>query len=200
MTSSIKQKNNSYMKESEISIVHWTCLNKIEDSIISASKTWWINMIKKQILESAFSSSTRLRNTDIAKLTLNTSISLNIYILKDLGYHHNFTRNSQLFNNTDHPLSGQSDVPSNIPTTSPRASNNPPVPATPMASTPSSSMDSAPITAPRHPSSSSRHTCKTDDHIKKWVINLSKAPLTTGQLSLLQKGPNFGITPKYPPW
>ena len=32
----------------------------------------------------------------------------------------------------------------------------------------------------------------------KWVINLSQTPLTTDQLSLLQKGPNFAITPKYP--
>ena len=33
----------------------------------------------------------------------------------------------------------------------------------------------------------------------KWVINLSKTPLTKEQLSLLQKGPNFAITPKIPP-
>ena len=37
------------------------------------------------------------------------------------------------------------------------------------------------------------------DHMSKWVINLSRAPLTNDQLSLLQKGPNFAITPKYPP-
>ena len=41
------------------------------------------------------------------------------------------------------------------------------------------------------------HTCK--DHKDKWVINLSKTPLPTEQLSLPQKGPNFAITPKYPP-
>ena len=35
--------------------------------------------------------------------------------------------------------------------------------------------------------------------MSKWVINLSRAPLTNDQLSLLQKGPNFAITPKYPP-
>ena len=115
---------------------------------------------------------------------------------KRFGYHHNFTRNSQFLNNTDCALSGQSNVPSSISTTSSSGSGIPSVPATPMASTPSSSMDSA----PRHPSSSSRHTCKTDDHTKKWVINLSQTPLTPGQLSLLQKGPNFAITPKYPPW
>ena len=32
----------------------------------------------------------------------------------------------------------------------------------------------------------------------QWVINLSKTPLTKEQLSLLQKGPTFAITPKYP--
>ena len=37
------------------------------------------------------------------------------------------------------------------------------------------------------------------DHMDKWVINLSQTPLTTNQLSLLQKGPNFAITSKYPP-
>ena len=99
---------------------------------------------------------------------------------KRFGYHHIFSRNSQLFNNTDHSLSGQSNVPSNNSTTLPRASDHPPVPVTSMASTPSSSMDpspTAPTTAPRHPSPSSRYTCKQDDYTKKWVINLSKPPL-----------------------
>ena len=36
-------------------------------------------------------------------------------------------------------------------------------------------------------------------HTDKWVINLSKTPLTQEQLSLLQKGPNYAITTKYPP-
>ena len=31
----------------------------------------------------------------------------------------------------------------------------------------------------------------------KWVINLSKTNLTEGQESVLAKGPNFSITPKY---
>ena len=33
----------------------------------------------------------------------------------------------------------------------------------------------------------------------KWVINLSRTPLTMNQLTLLQKGPNFAIIPKYLP-
>ena len=55
--------------------------------------------------------------------------------------------------------------------------------------------------APRQPSSSTSsgtsHMCI--NHTDKWIINLSKIPLTKEQLSLLQKGPNFAFTPKYPP-
>ena len=57
----------------------------------------------------------------------------------------------------------------------------------------------APTTALRHPPSSSSHTCEINNLTKKWVINLSKTPLSPGHLSLLQKGPNFAITPKYLP-
>ena len=43
----------------------------------------------------------------------------------------------------------------------------------------------------------SNHICTS--HTDKWVINLSKTPLSQEQLSLLQKGPSYAITPKYPP-
>ena len=33
----------------------------------------------------------------------------------------------------------------------------------------------------------------------KWVINLSKISLTEGQRSVLDKGPNFSIVPRYIP-
>ena len=33
----------------------------------------------------------------------------------------------------------------------------------------------------------------------KWVINLSKKPLTPAQRSVLAKGPNFAVTPRQPP-
>ena len=33
----------------------------------------------------------------------------------------------------------------------------------------------------------------------KWVINLSKTSLTEGQMSILAKGPNFSLAPKYIP-
>ena len=122
---------------------------------------------------------------------------------KRFGYHHNFIRNYQNFNNINHncTLSGQSNVPSSISMVSSTTSSTPTVPTTPMASTPSASMDpasSAATTAPSHPPSSSRHTCKVGTHTKKWVINHPN-PLTPGQLSLLQKGPNYAITPKCPP-
>ena len=88
---------------------------------------------------------------------------------------------------------GPQNVPSRITTTSTPTSNLTTVPFTPMAPTPSTSTtDSSPV--PRLPPSSLNHTC-TD----KWVINLSKTPLTEEQLSLLQKGPNYAITPKYFP-
>ena len=69
------------------------------------------------------------------------------------------------------------------------------IPATPMAPTPSiGTADTDP--ALRLPPSSTSHA--STDHMDKWVISLSKTPLTKEQLSLLQKGPNFAITPKYP--
>ena len=70
-----------------------------------------------------------------------------------------------------------------------------------MAPTPSTSADptTAPSVAPGLPPSNSRDTCITSDHTSKWVINLSKTPLTTEQLLLLQKGPNFAIHPQIPP-
>ena len=36
---------------------------------------------------------------------------------------------------------------------------------------------------------------QTTNNNNKWVINLSKTPLTPAQQSLLAKGPNFAVTP-----
>ena len=36
-------------------------------------------------------------------------------------------------------------------------------------------------------------------HTNKWVVNLSKTPLTSAQESLLSKGPSFAIAPNIPP-
>ena len=123
---------------------------------------------------------------------------------KRYGYQHNLNRQAQNIDSIDQDCtwSGHPNVPSSLSNTSPTASSNPAVPATPMAPTPSSGTDPAPMapnTTPGNPHLSSRDTCKNSDCINKWVINLSKTPLMPQQLSLLQKGPNFGITPKYPP-
>ena len=112
-------------------------------------------------------------------------------------YLHNLNRHAVNLDNTDHcnTLSGHQNVPSNISSTSTTASNPTTVPATPMAPTPFTST-TAFNPAPRLPPSSHKDTCT--DYTNKWVINLSKTPITKEQLSLLQKGPNFAITPKYP--
>ena len=118
---------------------------------------------------------------------------------KRYGYQHNLNRQTQNTDNIDwdHTLSWHLNVPSSFSNTSPPASDNPTVPATSMAPTPAGT-DPAPTT-PGHQHISSRDTCKTSGCTNKWVINLSKTPLMPEQLSLLQKGPNFAITPKYPP-
>ena len=43
-------------------------------------------------------------------------------------------------------------------------------------------------------------TMETSDTTKKWVINLSEAPLTQVQASLLACGPGFAVTPGIPLW
>ena len=113
------------------------------------------------------------------------------------GYLHNLNRHAVNLHNTDHhnTLSRHQNVPSSISSTSTTASNPTTVPATCMAPTPTSTTASNP--APRLPPSSHKDTCINCTN--KWVINLSKTPLTKEQLSLLQKGSNFAITPKYPP-
>ena len=121
---------------------------------------------------------------------------------KQYGCHHNLNRHNHRFDNTDHnssSLSGQPNVPSSFSPRSSTASTTSSVPATPMDPTPSTST-MATHTKQGIPTSSNpnnTHTCT--DHMDKWVINLSQTPLTNEQLSLLQKGPNFAITPKYPP-
>ena len=121
---------------------------------------------------------------------------------KRYGYHHNLNRRNTSFGNIDHifqALSRQSNVPSNFSTRTTNHSSTPSTPATPKTTTPSThAADFQPAAnqpAPRQLVSS--HTCTS--HMDKWVINLSKTSLTQEQLSLLQKGPNYAITPKYPP-
>ena len=121
---------------------------------------------------------------------------------KRYGCHHNLTSHNHHFDHIDHnsnSLSGQPNVPSSISPRSSTSSTTSSVPATSMAPTPSTSA-MATLPTQGNPTSgniNNPHTCR--DHTDKWVINLSPTTLTSDQLSLLQKGPNFAITPKYPP-
>ena len=111
------------------------------------------------------------------------------------GCHHNLTRCPLVPDNIHsnaNALGGQPSVPA-VSSPRPSTSSN--------TSTPSSS------TANNHPTIANPTSINPNpnnpntatDHTAKWVINLSQAPLINDQLSLLQKGPNFAITPKYPP-
>ena len=118
------------------------------------------------------------------------------------GYHHNITRHNTLLDNIDHndsSLSGQPNVPSSIPPRSSTPSITSTGPATPHPPTPSTSQVSTSTTQanPTSGNPPNSHTCRAPSD--KWVINLSNTPLSSKQLSLLQKGPNFAITPKHPP-
>ena len=121
---------------------------------------------------------------------------------KRYGCHHNLNRHNHHFDHIDHnssSLSRQPNVPSSFSPRSSTASTTSNVPATPMAPTPSTSTMATHTTQgiPTSGNPNNPHTCR--DHTDKWVINLSQTPLTNKQLSFLQKGPNFAITPKYPP-
>ena len=121
---------------------------------------------------------------------------------KRYGCHHNLTRHNQCFDHINHnsnSLSRQPIMPSCISPRSSTSSTTSSVAATSMAPTPSTRATATLPTQgnPTISNANNPHTCR--DHTDKWVINLSQTPLTTNQLSLLQKGPNFAITPKYPP-
>ena len=50
-----------------------------------------------------------------------------------------------------------------------------------------------------HNYSTSNQSAGSNNSNSKWVINLSKTSLPEGQKSILAKGPNFSLTPKYIP-
>ena len=121
-------------------------------------------------------------------------------------YHLNFTRGSENSNNintADITLSRHSHFPPSRSSTRSDASSNSSTPAAPTIPAPSATIpltSLAPSVAPSHNSRRARHTCiNFDDTKQKWVINLSNTPLTPVQESLLERGPNFAILPKYPP-
>ena len=176
-----KQRENQYQKFKET-----LNQNNLEhEKYLERSRTF-INRIKEH------------RHDKIKKKHINKFQKL---YFKRYGYHHNLNRRTSSFSNINHDsqvLSRQSNVPSHFSTRTTNHSSTSSVPATPMAPTPSThAADFQPAAnqpVPRQPVSN--HTCTS--HIDKWVINLSKTPLTQEQLSLLQKGPNYAITPKYP--
>ena len=119
-----------------------------------------------------------------------------------MEYHHNITRHNPHLDNIDRndsSLSGQPNVPSSIPPRSSTPSITSMCPAIPHTPTPSTSQVSTSTTQanPTSGNPPNSHTCRAP--LDKWVINLSNTPLSSKQLSLLQKGPNFAIAPKYPP-
>ena len=121
---------------------------------------------------------------------------------KRYGYHHNLSRCNPSFGNIGHnsqALSRESNVPSTFSTRSTNHSSTSSIPATPMTPTPSThAADFQPAANQSGPGQPvSNHTCTSNTD--KWVIDLCKTSLTQEQLSLLQKGPNYAITPKYPP-
>ena len=93
----------------------------------------------------------------------------------------------------------QPNVPSsNSPRTS-TTSTTSNVPATPRPPIPSTSQTTTLTTQGNSTNGNPPNPHTGRDQSDKWVINLSNTPLTSKQLSLLQKGPNFAITPKSPP-
>ena len=158
---------------------HYSCLKNMvnqhdQDSDINKC-ILFINKIKEH------------RHNKIKKKQIDTFECL---YFKNHGYSHNLNRQTQNFDNTDCTLSRHLNVLSSFADTSLPVSNNPAVPATPMAPTPSTGTGpalTAPYSTSSHPCSSSRDICKNTDHTKKWVINLSKPPLTAEHLSLLKR-------------
>ena len=55
------------------------------------------------------------------------------------------------------------------------------------------------ITDPKLDSRPTASTSDTGNLRSRWVVNMSKIPLTEAQENLLTHGPNFAITPRRPP-
>ena len=187
-----KQRAEQYSKFKEIlnNLTTNTALNSVSD------------ISHDQVLDRAMLLINKIKEHRHNKIKTKQQDKFECLHYKRYGCHHNLTSHHHHFDhincNSD-SLSGQPNVPSS---SSPRPSTpsiTSSVPATPMAPTPSSSTTTT-QSSQANPTSGNPYnpnTCR--DHMDKWVINLSRTPLTTDQLSLLQKGPNFAITPKYPP-
>ena len=176
-----KQREDQYQKFKDILNQN----NQEHEQYLDRSRTF-INRIKEH-------RHNKIKNKHIDKLE-------KLYF-KRFGYHHNINRCTTSFDNINHnshSLSGQSNVPSSISTRTTNHSSTSSIPATPMAPIPSThAVDFQPAAnhpAPRQPTSS--HTCTS--HTDKWVINLSKTPITQEQLSLYKKAPIMPLPPNTP--
>ena len=108
------------------------------------------------------------------------------------GCHHNLSRHHQVFNNIN-PNSNNLGSQPNVPTSS-----------SPRHSTPSNTSTSATNTANNlanhsQPPPTPTIPTKPQTTHPNGSSTFPGSPLTNDQLSLLQKGSNFAITPKYPP-
>ena len=122
---------------------------------------------------------------------------------KRFGYHHNLNRQMQNIDSIDQDctLSRHLNVPSSFSDTFSQASSNSAGPATPTAPTPSSSADPAPVATtatPGNPPFSLTDTCKTSNHTKKWVINLSKTPSLQNSYPFYKKAHTLPKLPSPP--
>ena len=127
------------------------------------------------------------------------------------GYHHNLNRRNNNLDNIDlnnSSLSSQPNVPSSSSPRSSITSTTSNVLATSAHPTPSTTTLSNLSTQgnPTSSNTSNQHTCRAP--LDKWVINLSNTPLSSNQLTLLQKGyvkeetykfSSKGPTPSGPP-
>ena len=116
-------------------------------------------------------------------------------VRKYSGYHHNHQENSEghplipllplqemCFNKTTPPLHLQG----KLPTTTTTTTN---ISTTTTTTTTSTTTASNPINNP----------AASSDFNHRWVLILLTTPLSSVQLSLLSRGPNFAVTPKHPP-
>ena len=112
------------------------------------------------------------------------------------GYLDNFTRhnNSTIFNNTGQNLSLSGHA---LQCSQSSSSTNHAVSTEAAYVTPSTTASAPTVLAPAAPSVVDNNI---NNNIKqKWVINLTNTTLTTAQETLLARGPNSAIVPKYPP-
>ena len=180
-----KQRSEQYSKFKEILLNQTTNIDQISVSDTSCD----------QFLDRARLFINRIKEHRHDKVKARQQNKFEWLYFKIHGCHHNLTRCPQVFDNI-HPNANALGSQPNMP-----ASSSPRLSTSSNTSTPSFS------TANNHPTIANPTSINPNpnnpnaatNHVAKWVTNLSQAPLTNDQFSLLQKGPNFAITPKYLP-